>query len=69
MVCPKCGNKIGFAVGMCIECGYNCNTHSYDKIWIDTGILKEYLPVSICNVLIADHERRTGSVERQDSCV
>lgn len=64
MACPKCGNRSGFAFGMCIECGYNLNTHSYDKIWIDTSILKEYLPVGVCNVLIANHERRTGRAER-----
>lgn len=56
MECPKCGNKIGFSFGMCIDCGYNYNTNKYDRIKVSTNILKTYLPTEIYEYLLKQHE-------------
>lgn len=56
MECPKCGNKIGFSFGMCIDCGYNYNTHKYDQIKVSTDTLKTYLPTEIYIYLLKQHE-------------
>lgn len=56
MECPKCGNKIGFAFGMCVDCGYNHNTQKYDRIKVSTNILKRYLPKELYVYLLKQHE-------------
>lgn len=60
MGCPKCGNRLGFAFGTCIDCGYNRNTEKYDEIKVDTDILRTYLPKEIYQYLLEQHEKRTS---------
>lgn len=58
MECPICKNKIGFAFGTCIECGYNQYTNEYDKITVYTEDLKPYVSEEVYNMLIKEHEKR-----------
>lgn len=57
MECPICKNKIGFAVGTCIQCGYNHLDHSYRTIEINTDILKSLVDEETFNWLLYEHER------------
>lgn len=53
--CPHCQNKMGFAFGTCIECGFNYITKQFNKIevWV------EDLPPNIRDYLINWHADRT----------
>jgi hypothetical protein len=37
MVCEKCGNRLWFTFGTCVECGYNYLDKSYHhiKVYVD----------------------------------
>lgn len=57
MKCPICDNMIGFAFGTCVNCGYNYIDHEFKYIKVDTGILKELVPSSVFDFLVAQHEK------------
>ena len=57
MECPICKNKMGFAVGTCIECGYNHLDHSYHTIEVNADILKHLVDEETFWWLVLEHER------------
>lgn len=57
MECPICKNKICFAYGTCIECGYNYIDNTFRHIRVNTNILKSLLPEEIFNNLVEEHKR------------
>lgn len=57
MECPICKNKIGFAFGTCVECGYNHLDFTFHKIEVNTEVLKALLPEDIFWQLIEEHEK------------
>lgn len=63
MECPICGNTMGFAIGMCVECGYNHINHSFDTIKVDTKTLRAYLPDDIYFALLTEHKNRVSKVQ------
>lgn len=57
MECPICKNKIGFAFGTCIECGYNHIKGEFSFINVYVSELEKYLPPEVCLSLIESHEK------------
>lgn len=57
MECPICKNKMGFAFGTCIECGYNHLDNSYHTIEVNTEILKSLVDEETFWWLVYEHER------------
>lgn len=51
--CPKCGNRMGFAFGTCVDCGFNYLDYDYKYIKVDV----DKLPESIKWYLIDNHDR------------
>lgn len=62
MECPICKNKIGFAFGTCIECGYNHLDNSYHTIEVNAEILKSIVDEDTFWWLVSEHER--GYIDR-----
>lgn len=58
--CPKCGNKMGFAMGTCIDCGYNYLDNKYS--WIKVRV--NQLPNEIRYPLIDRHDKDVISIRR-----
>jgi hypothetical protein len=56
--CPKCKNRVGFAFGTCIQCGYNHLDEEYTRIEVDMEVLERYVPPYILSHLIERHERK-----------
>ena len=56
--CPKCKNRVGFAFGTCIQCGYNHLDEEYTRIEVDMEVLERYIPPYVLNCLVTRHERR-----------
>ena len=56
MACLVCGNKVGFALGTCIRCGFNEISGDYKFIEVNTDILKAYLPSDVYIALVNAHE-------------
>lgn len=54
MICDRCGNKSGFAFGICVQCGFDNHSKEFKiiKVHVDD------LPAEIRSRLIAMHERR-----------
>lgn len=64
MACPICNNKIGFANGTCIECGFNEISGDYRFIEVETDVLKAYLPRDVYFALIRAHEKKYMEVRK-----
>jgi hypothetical protein len=58
MECPACKNKVGFAFGTCIRCGYNHYDEKYDRIEVDMEVLERYIPTYVLHSLIERHKQR-----------
>lgn len=56
--CPKCKNRVGFAFGTCIQCGYNHLDEEYTRIEVDMEVLEKYIPPYVLSCLIERHEIR-----------
>ena len=56
--CPKCKNRVGFAFGTCVQCGYNHLDEEYTRIEVDHEVLERYIPPYVLSCLIERHERR-----------
>ena len=56
--CPKCKNRVGFAFGTCIQCGYNHLDEEYTRIEVDMEVLEKYIPPYVLSCLIEQHEIR-----------
>lgn len=57
MVCPICKNTMGFSFGICIDCGYNHDDHTYYFIEVSTEILEQIVSPEMFDYLVAEHER------------
>lgn len=57
MNCPICKNKMGFACGRCVECGFNYITGEFEVIKVNVKLLKTLLPQDIVYELIDEHEK------------
>ena len=57
MECPICKNRIGFAFGTCVECGYNYLDFTFHKIEVNTDVLKSLLPEDVFWQLVEEHEK------------
>lgn len=51
--CPHCGNRVGFAFGTCIECGWNYLTRKFHwiKVWTENDPMPKHL--------VQEHATRT----------
>lgn len=63
MACEKCGNRLGFAFGTCVQCGYNYLDKQYHhiKVYVDD------LPEDIKWRLIDKHDEsvtKYSSIEK-----
>lgn len=58
MECPACKNKVGFAFGTCIRCGYNHYDKKYVRIEVDMEVLERYIPPYVLQSLIERHKQR-----------
>ena len=54
MTCKKCGNKLGFVMGTCVQCGFNEIDNTYRHI----TVYVEDLPVDLRYELIKEHNKR-----------
>ena len=63
--CPKCKNKVGFAFGTCIQCGYNHLDGEYTRIEVDMEVLERYIPPYILSRLIERHEIKYKDLYKQ----
>ena len=60
MKCDKCGNRLGFALGTCVQCGYNYHTHEYDVIKVYTKELqRKGMDILDIYDLIDEHDKST----------
>lgn len=56
MECPICLNRIGFACGTCIECGFNHLDNTFHRIEVDTEVLKHLVTPEVFAKLVYEHE-------------
>lgn len=58
MECPICGNKQGFAFGICVRCNYNQISNQFRQVLVDVDLLEEFLPPHIFYKVLEEHETR-----------
>lgn len=56
--CPVCKNKIGFAFGTCIQCGYDYIEEKFSRIEVDMETLEALLDPYTLDLLVNKHERK-----------
>jgi hypothetical protein len=56
--CPVCKNKIGFAFGTCIQCGYDHIEEKFSRIEVDMEILERLLDPYTVEYLVRSHENK-----------
>jgi anaerobic ribonucleoside-triphosphate reductase len=62
-MCEKCGNTMGFALGTCVECGWNDLDKSFHFIKVQVAYLEGYPDLK--RLLVEKHARRyEGRAER-----
>lgn len=49
--CPVCDNRIGFAFGTCVDCGFNYLDGTFRFIKVDI----DYLPMELREALVREH--------------
>lgn len=54
--CPVCDNRIGFAFGTCVDCGFNYIEADFRYIKVDV----RYLPLELREALIREHAKWYG---------
>ena len=64
--CPICGNACGFAMGTCVDCGYNYIDGVFRWITIDVGTLMSYVPTEVAAILIDEHMRCKCRSNKED---
>lgn len=58
MKCPICKNTVGFALGTCIDCGWNYLDNSFHHIEINTDELRRLVDPDTYKRLIEEHRCR-----------
>ena len=56
--CPVCKNKIGFAFGTCIQCGYDHIEEKFSRIEVDMETLEALLDPYMLDLLVNKHKRK-----------
>jgi hypothetical protein len=56
--CPVCKNKIGFAFGTCIQCGYDHIEEKFSRIEVDMETLEALLDPYTLDLLVNKHRRK-----------
>lgn len=64
--CPVCKNKIGFAFGTCIQCGYDHIEEKFSRIEVDMETLEALLDPYMLDLLVSKHERKYKDLYKQN---
>lgn len=63
--CPICKNKVGFAFGTCIQCGYNHIEEKFSRIEVDMETLEILLDPYMLELLVNKHARKYKDLYEQ----